>query len=274
MTEADAFLEDVLANPQDDTQRRIFADWLEDRGGPADVARAELIRLQCELARLPERAPGRAEREARARALQADYEEEWLGPLGELLNGWELRRGFVECVTAEARVFLEHAEELFRLGPVWSVKILDGQGRVGALAFSRHLARLTALDLGRNGIDAAGAGALAASAGLRHLITLDLRGNPLGDDGLEALATSRHLTALRHLNLRETRVGDRGLRALAAARHVGPLFTLDLTGNRFEHGFRPLAGSPATRGLVTLYLHDHPYRGERLAAVLAGGRAW
>jgi uncharacterized protein (TIGR02996 family) len=271
MTPADAFLEDVLADPYDDTPRLIFADWLEDQGGPADVARAELIRLQCELARLPERAPGRAEREERAQALLGRYEGEWLGPLGELLNGWELRRGFVECVTAEARVFLAHAEALFRLGPVWSVKILDGRGRIAPLAFCRHLARLTALDLSRNGIDAAGAGALAASAGLRRLTTLNLRNNPLGDDGLEALATSRHLGSLRHLNLRETGLGDRGLRALAAARHIGPLFTLDLTGNRFEQGLTPLAGSLAARELVTLYLYDRPFRGDRLADLLGRG---
>ncbi len=260
MTEAEAFLEDVLASPHDDAPRRIFADWLEDRGGPADVARAELIRLQCELARLPERAPGWAERQGRVWSLLAEYEEEWLGPLAELLNAWEFRRGFVECVTAEARVFLAHAEDLFRLGPVWSVKILDARGRVGPLAFCRHLVRLTALDLSRNGLDAAAAGALAASPGLRRLTTLHLAHNPLGDDGLEALASSRHLGSLRHLNLRETGVGDRGLRALAAARHLGPLFTLDLTGNRFEHGFAPLAGSPVARELVTLYLSDRPYR--------------
>jgi len=43
------FFRDILANPEDDTPRLIYADWLDDQG---DEARAEFIRLQCELARL------------------------------------------------------------------------------------------------------------------------------------------------------------------------------------------------------------------------------
>jgi uncharacterized protein (TIGR02996 family) len=46
-----AFLEAVLANPDDDAPRLIFADWLEERG---QAARAEFIRLQIRLAQTPE----------------------------------------------------------------------------------------------------------------------------------------------------------------------------------------------------------------------------
>jgi uncharacterized protein (TIGR02996 family) len=41
MTEEDAFLIDVLARPDDEAPRLIYADWLEDH----DDARAELVRL-------------------------------------------------------------------------------------------------------------------------------------------------------------------------------------------------------------------------------------
>jgi len=47
MTEQD-FITEILANPDDDMPRLIFADWLEERGDP----RSEFIRVQCELARL------------------------------------------------------------------------------------------------------------------------------------------------------------------------------------------------------------------------------
>lgn len=40
---------DVIAHPGDDAPRLIFADWLEDQG---DGARAEFVRVQCELCRL------------------------------------------------------------------------------------------------------------------------------------------------------------------------------------------------------------------------------
>ena len=43
------FLADIIANPDDDTPRLIFADWLEERGGRENTARAEFIRVQCRL---------------------------------------------------------------------------------------------------------------------------------------------------------------------------------------------------------------------------------
>lgn len=51
-TNAD-FLAAIAENPQDDTPRLIFADWLEECGNQPE--RAEFIRVQCELARMPAR---------------------------------------------------------------------------------------------------------------------------------------------------------------------------------------------------------------------------
>jgi uncharacterized protein (TIGR02996 family) len=51
-----AFLQDILAHPEDDTPRLVYADWLEEHDAPE---RAEFIRLQCQLARLSEGDPGR-----------------------------------------------------------------------------------------------------------------------------------------------------------------------------------------------------------------------
>src|SRR5262249_51734963 len=44
--EAEGFLQAILAAPEDDTPRLVYADWLEERGDP----RGEFIRIQCELA--------------------------------------------------------------------------------------------------------------------------------------------------------------------------------------------------------------------------------
>jgi uncharacterized protein (TIGR02996 family) len=49
-------LQNILAHPEDDTPRVVFADWLEEHGAPE---RAEFIRLQCQLARMSEGDPGR-----------------------------------------------------------------------------------------------------------------------------------------------------------------------------------------------------------------------
>src|SRR5262245_50020718 len=47
----EALLQTIFDNPDDDAPRLIYADWLEERGDPVNVARAEFIRVQIELER-------------------------------------------------------------------------------------------------------------------------------------------------------------------------------------------------------------------------------
>lgn len=49
ISDRDALLAAIRANPEEDTPRLMFADWLDENG---DAARAEFIRLQCELGQL------------------------------------------------------------------------------------------------------------------------------------------------------------------------------------------------------------------------------
>ena len=49
MTDRDALLAAIVANPDDTTARLVFADWLDETGVERDAAHAELIRVQCEL---------------------------------------------------------------------------------------------------------------------------------------------------------------------------------------------------------------------------------
>src|SRR5258707_14740600 len=90
---ADAFLQAIVATPDDVATRLIYADWLEENGDPE---RAEFIRVQCQLSEL---APGDArqsELEIREADLLARHEERWLGALPPALFEWTWRRGFVE----------------------------------------------------------------------------------------------------------------------------------------------------------------------------------
>ena len=58
---AEAFLAAICENPDDDTTRRVFADWLEEHAASeADRARAAFIRRQVKLAKLPDGDPHRA----------------------------------------------------------------------------------------------------------------------------------------------------------------------------------------------------------------------
>lgn len=49
-----AFLQAILERPEDDAPRLIMADWLEENG---EEARAEFIRVQCELAKYGDNMP-------------------------------------------------------------------------------------------------------------------------------------------------------------------------------------------------------------------------
>jgi uncharacterized protein (TIGR02996 family) len=101
MTHDDAFLRAIREDPEDDTPRLVYADWLEERGDP----RGEFIRVQCRLART---APGdkRAALQQHERRLLERHQDEWLGSLRPLLTGWTFRRGFLDAMTVPAAIYL------------------------------------------------------------------------------------------------------------------------------------------------------------------------
>jgi carbon storage regulator len=67
--EVQAFLNAIQASPNDEGLRLVFADWLEEHGDPL----AELLRLQCRLARLPAKDRRRPALARREQALWAEH---------------------------------------------------------------------------------------------------------------------------------------------------------------------------------------------------------
>lgn len=94
MTTEEALLAAVWANPHDDLPRLVYADWLDETGDPAKAARAEFIRVQCELARVgwwDDRTVPLCETEQR---LLTDWRREWI-PRQKLKHaGIGFHRGF------------------------------------------------------------------------------------------------------------------------------------------------------------------------------------
>jgi uncharacterized protein (TIGR02996 family) len=230
MTTEAAFLQDIIEHP-DDAPRLVFADWLDERGGPDDADRAEFIRLQCELARLAEEGPGRPAREAREQELLTAHGKRWLGPLGKWVSAPVWRRGFPEEVAVGVRKFLDHGEEIFRLAPLRAVKLL----------------RLNQTSNGPADV--------AACPLLEKLRGLDLQGSLLGDEGLAALLGSPYLGHVEELRLSQCLAGDRALANLAR----GPfkrLRRLDLSHNALGARLEVLFGEPLPFRLEHLDLAD------------------
>ena len=139
MDERGAILRRILEEPDEDTHRLVFADWLEENGEPE---RAEFIRLTVDLARREragEEVDGgspEAEREIQLWEHRAVYDSLCAGlppdalPLELLRN---TSRGFVSEIHLPTAAFLEHAATIFRAHPVTRVVLKDRKPAGGVL---------------------------------------------------------------------------------------------------------------------------------------------
>jgi uncharacterized protein (TIGR02996 family) len=219
------FLRDIVEHPQDDAPRLVYADWLDDHG---QSDRAEFIRVQCQLARLPEDDPRRPDLAYCAGVLLRRHGPEWGKPLERFTRRVEFSRGFVGKVTLTAAKFLKVADGLLARTPLRELRLLQLKAKIKQIADCPALARLRALDLHGLAIGAGRTGVLAGSPHLANLTELRLAFNHLGDQGAELLAGSPHLGRLLHLDLSWNDIGDRGALALARSPHLGRLLELHL----------------------------------------------
>jgi uncharacterized protein (TIGR02996 family) len=250
-TEAEAFLQRIRAAPDDDAQRLIFADWLDEEGDP----RGQFIRVQLALADLPPDAPGRAALVAVESDLLAAHRDEWEAPFDKLATGRVFRRGFVDEVKVEAKQFLRSAHVIFNAAPVRHIHLLDVSESLPAVLQCPYLSRLAGLTVHAQHTGDALARAVARSEHLAGLKRLVLTRNRFTDGAAEYLARSPHLANLEMLDLSENEIGETGARALAAAPGLGKLRTLELRNNALgPAGAEALAGSERLAALHRLGL--------------------
>lgn len=199
MSDREAFLRAVAADPADDTVRLAFADWLDENGDPA---RAEFIRLQIQRERsgielsLDDR---------REQVLLAAKQSEWFGPLAQLAkkDGFEytVRRGFVESAVIYGRLLCGYAA-----------------------ALREHCPALTELDV----LGVRGHGQSIAANIPGEVRTLRLEDWPFPDDAraLAESSRSRHLESLSFWIGSEN--DEKVCRAIAASRAFPALQRVEL----------------------------------------------
>ena len=185
----------------------MLADFLEERG---DVARAEFLRVQCELASSELPGERRQELRVRERALLDAHRHDWLQAFGLPLEDVRFERGLIAAL---------------RLSE-W-----DG-GRLLDAANAPRLATLTELDLSGLGIDDAGLGAFAKTAHFPALRKLILSENKITNAGAKALAAAKGLPRLDTVYLFQNHVSYGAGAALENAAHFR-LANLDV-GERTE----------------------------------------
>lgn len=246
MSERDALLAAVLADPTDDTARLVYADGLEETGPPVARARARFIRLQIELAaygREPAHDPHDAfETHRQIDAIAAQWARAWLAelPLPVANALWKLhpgaaafRRGFVDGVALPAGLFREHAAGLFAATPLTALHLHCGPGTRAAagLLACPHVRRLRSVRLSGGAIGASVAHRLAKCPDLGAVREFDLSGCLLSDAGALDLARFKGLGQLDLLRVRHNRLTAFGIDALASAVPAAAATQIDVSGN-------------------------------------------
>jgi uncharacterized protein (TIGR02996 family) len=233
-TTEQALLTAILANPDDDAPRLIYADWLDENGQPE---RAEFIRVQCELASGhfdDERFDKLKERQD---TLLNENETVWRCELGvQDVPQVQFRRGFVEAIATTA-------SDLIRYGGGWVERTPLRSLTLNALAGNAQR--------------------LAACSHLRPIASLDIQDGAVGNQDIEALSRCPHLPALRSLAIEGdphfatvTKVLDQGLRHLGDAPFLPQLTYLALNfGVRsVSAGVIALAAQLVESGLQRVHL--------------------
>jgi uncharacterized protein (TIGR02996 family) len=248
--EPDPFLRAILERPDDDLPRLIYADWLDEHGDPA---RAEFIRTQIELARLPKDDSRRPTLQVRSDELQDASAARWVGRGYDRALRWHFRRGFVHGVVVDLRVLADLAYLILQHQTIRTLRTIHDGRRptfgsdtpMQRLAPRPHLAFLTHVRLAGNRLGDVEVCEFVEAQHLTNLRVLDLRGNRLTDVTMIALQHAENLAGLRRLDLRYNDVGPRGVGALAASETLRGLKELRVrAADLGEDGLEALRAAP------------------------------
>ncbi len=152
MASDEAIFQAIRDAPGDDAPRLIYADWLEEHGNPD---RAEFIRVQCELARLPCWERRWQELAWREPDLLAKHGSRWRAELPTIdgVTWTEFERGFVSTVHIPnlEKVYREAADgAIARAAPVYRLEAPRLYAR-GGRSPGRGIGWLRTLRFGRSG---------------------------------------------------------------------------------------------------------------------------
>ncbi len=257
MSDELALLAAIRDNPDEDTPRLVYADWLDEQGGDANAARAEFIRVQCEYSRIdvgagPDEAKRSKRLDARAQRLCRGFSAQWVAgfPSGAVKYA-DFARGF--------RVSAKFAAAKFSatLAPPWY--------------------REPGLEIELSG-SAPDVTRLFAKGQLDGVRELEI--NPTRDAGadamLAALAASGCAATLRKLGVWSASFTDLGLRALASG-NLGQLREVSFMGRFSARGWADFFAKGASTQLEDVTIgHRGPWQtaaenqpGPALAGVLA-----
>ncbi len=169
-SESNSFLAEVIADPDNDIPRLIYADWLEEQGSP----RGEFIRVQCELNQISDLDPRWLDLQFRSNELLEKHGEQWAKEIGQDVRKCVYTRGFIETITILARTLQKDGNKLFQSFPVRWIRLNYLKGT---------------------------ADEWKDCTALQHVQYLDLKDLKIPDEDLAAILNSPHLRNLKGLKI-------------------------------------------------------------------------
>jgi uncharacterized protein (TIGR02996 family) len=302
MSDEKALLAAIWAHPQEDTPRLAYADWLQETGVAANVARAEFIRHQIELSVLPEDDKRYRTAHAAANKLLCAWGKVWKAHLPRAIRNNPWHRGFLQpddrginaadlfkmsaadLTVAPCRGFcvMDSYKQLDKL-LAWSM--LDRLDtfymrdhapsgkwlpRVLACPGFRNVSRICFIDCP---IQVQQLEALLTAWQDRRIVAVHLGGTKIGDDGLLMLLSHPALATLRELGTSGIGLTAAGVKILAQSQYHPPEQDLVLSGNAIgAEGVAELVRWPGLSRIKALAMNDTEV-GDEGVAILANCKA-
>jgi uncharacterized protein (TIGR02996 family) len=288
MTEREALVAAIAADPKDDTPRLIFADWFQENG---EDDRAEFIRLQCDLSHAhDDRAPANSpDKFKRVVELFTTHWQEWMSPLFSALGVYApeppkvlphspniaTAGATINCLNPLSVGRRDHCEFLTGLfidrGFVTGIDIhTANRKRPCSLAEAFRLEPITSLDVRLPTNPPNGHDLLEPCLEQVHSLNVRLDGpdSPAIPDGLAQFLNVRLWTGLRYFGIASSVAGGLPLpakcaRVLSSCEWLQNLTLLrtPLTNQSFEE----VLLSPKLSNLVSLVLPDSRLSPETIA---------
>lgn len=218
-------LERIIASPDDDDLRLVYADQLTASGDPL----GELITVQVNLARAPD-GPEAAVLRHRERELLERFRARWSGNLRGV--DFRFERGFAVEARMQVEDLVTHAASLWKAAPllervhVSALNAWRSDDALRLLVNQPGVARLRELHV-THGAPAIAA-VVASATQLRGLEALSLRRLGVADSNVEELLAAPHLGTLRRVDFRGNLLAGGAMNALCQR----PLVKLGFAGNR------------------------------------------
>jgi uncharacterized protein (TIGR02996 family) len=244
MNTQEALLQAIWNDPDDDTPRLVYADFLEETGKDADVARAKLIRLGIETAKLDPIGKYLSPLVAEEKRLWKKYRNRWMAGLPRWACHSPAERGFLRDASCTLHQFFKDAEAIFDREPLIELNP-TGSSREQAkqLADSSILERLRFLTFSGH-LDDRLQAILLGSPYLKNLWELKIWRNARTEDWIPLIAREPKFSMLRRLHFYLQSIGIAGVTALSQSTTLRELKSFELFGDASDETARLLATSP------------------------------